>query len=74
MHCVALSRPMDTHDKKIAKSIDLNIIRIVKMVKVCSNYKIKLRYFSTKHIYPGKIDNYNEYDSVLSKIIIYGLN
>ena len=36
------------------------------MVKVCSNYKIKLIYFSTKHIYLGKIGNYNEYDSVLS--------
>jgi len=65
IHCAALSRPMDIHDKKISKSIDLNIIGTANMVKVCSDLKIKLIYFSTGYVYPGKIGNYNENDPVL---------
>ena len=65
IHCAALSRPMDIHDKQISRSIDLNIIGTANMVKVCSDLKIKLIYFSTGYVYPGKIGNYNESDPVL---------
>ena len=65
LHCAALSRPMDIHDKHITKSIDLNIIGTANIVKVCSNLKIKLIYFSTGYVYQGKLGNYKEHDPVL---------
>ena len=65
IHCAALSRPMSIHDKYISKSIDLNIIGTANIVKVCSELKIKLIYFSTGYVYPGKIGNYKESDPVL---------
>ena len=65
IHAAALSRPMDIHDKQVSKSIDLNIIGTANIVKVCSNLKIKLIYFSTGYVYEGKIGNYKEKDPVL---------
>ena len=65
IHCAALSRPMSIHDKYISKSIDLNIIGTANIVKVCSELKVKLIYFSTGYVYPGKIGNYKESDPVL---------
>ena len=65
IHAAALSRPMSIHDKQISKSIDLNIIGTANIVKVCSNLKIKLIYFSTGYVYEGKIGNYKEKDPVL---------
>ena len=63
-HCAGLSRPMDIHDKDIAKSIDLNIIGTANLVKTCKLYKIKLIYFSTGYVYEGKKGNYKETDPV----------
>ena len=65
IHAAALSRPMSVHDKQISKSIDLNIIGTANIVKVCSDLKIKLIYFSTGYVYEGKIGNYKEKDPVL---------
>ena len=65
IHAAALSRPMSIHDKQISKSIDLNIIGTANIVKVCSNLKIKLIYFSSGYVYEGKIGNYKEKDPVL---------
>ena len=65
IHAAALSRPMNIHDKQISKSIDLNIIGTANIVKVCSELKIKLIYFSTGYVYEGKIGNYKEVDPVL---------
>ena len=65
IHAAALSRPMNIHDGQISKSIDLNIIGTANIVKVCSNLKIKLIYFSTGYVYEGKIGNYKEKDPVL---------
>ena len=65
IHAAALSRPMSIHDKKISKSIDLNIIGTSNIVKVCSDLKIKLIYFSTGYVYEGRIGNYKEADPVL---------
>ena len=65
IHCAALSRPMTIHDKSISKSIDLNIIGTCNVVKVCSEFKIKLIYFSTGYVYQGIKGNYKETDSVL---------
>ena len=56
---------MSIHDKNIKKSIDLNIIGTSNLVKVCSELKIKLIYFSTSYVYPGKKGNYTEQDAVL---------
>mgnify|MGYP001410621404 CR=1 FL=1 len=64
LHIAALSRPMDIHDKKISKSIDINIIGTCNVVKVCEKLKIKLIYFSTGYVYPGIKGNYNEKDPV----------
>jgi len=65
IHCAALSRPMNIHDKDISKSIDINIIGTANIVKVCSDFNIKLIYFSTGYVYPGSKGNYKETDGVL---------
>jgi len=65
IHCAALSRPMQIHDKDIKKSINLNIIGTGNIVKVCKNYKVKLIYFSSNYVYPGFKGNYDENSPVL---------
>ena len=65
IHLAALSRPMNIHDNDISKSIDLNIIGTANIVKICSELKIKLIYFSTNYVYEGKKGNYKETDPVL---------
>ena len=65
IHLAGLSRPMDIHEKKISKSIDLNIIGTANIVKVCSALKIKLVYFSTNYVYPCKKGNYSEKSPLL---------
>jgi dTDP-4-dehydrorhamnose reductase len=65
IHAAALSRPMNIHDKQISKSIDLNIIGTSNIVKVCSDFKIKLIYFSTGYVYEGSVGNYKETDPIL---------
>ena len=44
IHCAALSRPMDMHEKDINLSIDKNIIGTCNLVKICNNLKIKIVY------------------------------
>ena len=65
LHLAGLSRPMIQHDKDISKSINLNIIGTANLVNICSELKIKLIYFSTSYVYPGKKGNYKEHDPVL---------
>ena len=65
IHCAALSRPMDIHDRQINKSIDINIIGTSNLVKFCSEKKIKLIYFSTNYVYPGIKGKYMENDPLL---------
>jgi len=65
IHAAALSRPMNIHDKQISTSINLNIIGTANIVKVCSDLKIKLIYFSTGYVYDGRDGNYKETDAVL---------
>ena len=64
IHAAALSRPMNIHNKKISKSIDLNIIGTCNIVKVCSELKVKVIYFSTGYVYEGKVGNYKENNPV----------
>ena len=65
LHAAALSRPMNIHDKNIALSINLNIIGTANIVKACEKFKIKLIYFSTNYVYPGKKGNYRVTDPLL---------
>ena len=65
IHTAALSRPMDIHEKNITKSINTNIIGTANIVKACQKDNIKLIYFSTNYVYPGKKGNYKETDPVL---------
>ena len=65
IHCAALSRPMNIHEKNISKSIDINIIGTGNIVKACAELNIKLIYFSTNYVYPGTKGNYKETDPVL---------
>ena len=65
IHAAALSRPMNIHDKQISTSINLNIIGTANIVKVCSDLKIKLIYFSTGYVYEGRVGNHKETDAVL---------
>tara|TARA_B110000259_G_C13837187_1_gene331147 strand:- start:418 stop:630 length:213 start_codon:yes stop_codon:yes gene_type:complete len=62
---LALSIPVDIHDKKIKKNIDLNIIGTVNIVNDCSNFKIKFIYSSTGYVYPNKIGCKNDNNPVL---------
>ena len=64
IHCAALSRPMDIHENNIEESISRNIIGTCNIVRVCSQEKIKLVYFSTNYVYPGTKGNYTENDPV----------
>ena len=65
IHAAALSRPMEIHEKNITKSININIIGTANIVKACEAKNIKLIYFSTNYVYPGKKGNYEEKDPVL---------
>ena len=64
IHNAALSRPMDIHEKKIGKSIEVNIIGTCNIVRICSEYNVKLIYFSTGYVYEGKKGNYREIDPI----------
>ena len=65
LHLAGFSRPMKAHEKNIEKSIRLNIIGTSNLVIACAEYKIKIIYFSTSYVYPGKKGNYKETDGVL---------
>ena len=65
LHLAGLSRPMTIHEEKIDESIDLNIIGTCNLVKACFKKKIKIIYFSTNYLYPGRKGNYNETDALL---------
>ena len=65
LHLAGLSRPMSIHEKKINKSIDLNIIGTSNLVKLCNENKIKIIFFSTSYVYPGTKGNYKENDPLL---------
>ena len=60
IHLAGLTRPMSQHEKYIIKSLDLNIIGTANIVKACAHLKIKIIYFSTNFVYPGKKGNYSE--------------
>ena len=64
IHLAGMSRPMKSHETNLAKSINLNIIGTSNLVRACSELKIKIIYFSTSYVYPGKKGNYKETDSV----------
>ena len=64
IHLAGLSRPMKLHDVEINKSINLNIIGTANVTKICSNLNIKLIYFSTNYVYPGKKGNYSEHEPI----------
>ena len=65
IHTAALTRPMILHDENPSISIDINIIGTANIVKACQEENIKLIYFSTHYVYPGKKGNYSEKDPVL---------
>ncbi len=65
IHLAGLSRPMNIHEKDVIKSINLNIIGTANITMVCSTLNIKLIYFSTNYVYPGKRGNYRETDPLL---------
>ena len=67
IHLAGLSRPMEMHKKFLKKSIDLNIIGTANITKACSDFNIKLIYFSTSYVYPGTRGNYNENEPLLPK-------
>lgn len=65
IHLAGLSRPLKLHESDVRKSIELNIIGSCNIVIICKKYNVKLIYFSTSYVYPGKKGNYNESDPVL---------
>jgi len=60
IHLAGLSRPMISHEKNIQKSITLNILGTGNIVLECEKRNIKVIYFSTNYVYPGKKGNYGE--------------
>ena len=65
IHLAGMSRPMKSHEKNLAQSINLNIIGTSNLVRACSDLNIKIIYFSTSYVYPGKKGNYKETDALL---------
>ena len=65
VHLAGFSRPMRDHEKKIEKSINLNIIGTSNITIACKKLNIKLIYFSTSYVSPGVRGNYKETDAVL---------
>jgi len=65
LHLAGLSRPMNKHEKNISHSINLNIIGTANLVAACSKLNIKIIYFSTSYVYPGRKGNYKENDPLL---------
>ena len=65
LHLAGLSRPMSIHESDIDQSIDLNIVGTCNLVKACNKKKIKIIFFSTSYVYPGRKGNYKENDPVL---------
>ena len=72
LHLAGLSRPMNIHEKKINKSIDLNIIGTANLVKVCR--KNKRLFFSTSYVYPGTKEITKRMIHYYHGIIMDGLN
>jgi len=64
IHLAGLSRPMSIHNKDIKQSIDKNIIGTANIVKICSDFNIKLIYISTCYVYPGSTGNFSENSSL----------
>ena len=65
IHLAGMSRPMKSHEKNLDQSINLNIIGTSNLVIACSELNIKIIYFSTSYVYPGKKGNYSELDPLL---------
>ena len=65
IHLAGLSRPMDQHENNIQKSISLNILGTCNLVMVCQKLNIKIVYFSTSYVYPGRKGNYKENSPIL---------
>ncbi len=65
IHLAGLSRPMIIHEKDIEKSITLNIVGTSNIVIECARKNIKIIYFSTNYIYPGKKGGYSEKSPLL---------
>ena len=65
IHLAGLSRPMIQHEKKISRSINLNIIGTSNLVIACSEMKVKIIYISTSYVYPNKGSSFRETDPVL---------
>lgn len=65
IHLAGLSRPLSQHEKNIKKSISLNILGTCNLVMVCQKFNIKIIYFSTSYVYPGKKGNYKENSPIL---------
>ena len=65
LHLAGLSRPINAHEKRISDSINLNIIGTCNVVNACIEKEIKIIYFSTSYLYPGKKGNYKETDGLL---------
>ena len=65
LHLAGLSRPINAHEKRISDSINLNIIGTCNVVNACIEKKIRIIYFSTSYLYPGKKGNYKETDGLL---------
>ena len=65
IHLAGLSRPLKMHEKNITKSINLNIVGTSNIVMACSKLNIKVIFFSSSYVYPGKKGNYKETDPLL---------
>ena len=65
IHLAGLSRPLSLHEKDPVKSIHLNIIGTCNLVMVAKKFNVKMIYFSSNYVYPGKKGNYKETDPLL---------
>ena len=45
---------MNIHNKKVSKSINLNIVGTANVVTACEKLNVKIIYMSTSYVYEGK--------------------
>ena len=64
---------MIEHEYNISKSIKLNIIGTSNIVIACKKFNIKLIYFSTSYIYPGKKEIIKKLTQFYPVTIMHGL-
>ncbi|MGZ7135615.1 MAG: sugar nucleotide-binding protein [Methanobacterium sp.] len=73
VHAAAFTSPPKV-DEVPMQALDVNIIGTANVVKLCSEYNMKIIYICTDYVFKGDKGNYREDDSVYPVINMPGQN